>query len=180
MSGKLVLVVGPSGAGKDSVLHGAKQRLNGSSRCFFPRRFITRDEGAGGEDHISLNPEEFTTMEERGDFALAWYAHDLSYGVPRTITRAMANGMTVVVNVSRSVIEEAMERFPDVRVVNITASRDVLKQRLTDRGRESEEDVERRLERATAFYFKGDNVFEIDNSGSLDDSVRQFLGLVQN
>ncbi len=136
----LVLVVGPSGAGKDTLLHMAKQVLAQDPRFHFVRRVITRPEDAGGEGHEAVTDAEFA----RRDFALQWQAHGLRYGIP---AQAIDPGRVVVANVSRTVIREAVERFA-ARAIEITAPPDVLAARLGARGREGATDVAMRLARS--------------------------------
>ncbi|WP_026439134.1 phosphonate metabolism protein/1,5-bisphosphokinase (PRPP-forming) PhnN [Acidocella facilis] len=140
----LVLVVGPSGAGKDTVLAYAKAHLAGYEKVVFPRRVITRPPGPG-EDHVCVTEAEFASAR----FALAWQAHGLHYGIPADIERDLAAQRIVIINVSRGVIAEARARFPCM-VVEITAPPEILAQRLAARGREDAADIAERLRREGA------------------------------
>jgi ribose 1,5-bisphosphokinase len=145
MSGLLVLVVGPSGAGKDTLLDATRLTLAGDPRFRFVRRVITRPATAGGEPHESVTEVEFACLR----FALSWQAHGLRYGIPGDIEYDLATGRVVVANVSRTVIAEAAQRFP-VRVIEITAPAGLLATRLAARGREVASDLAARLARSIA------------------------------
>ena len=138
----LVLVVGPSGAGKDTLLNAARRALTDDIRFRFVRRVITRPAHAGGEDHEAVSEAEFVTR----DFALQWAAHGLRYGIPIDVAEDIARGVTAVANVSRSVVAEAAERFP-VQVIEVTAPPELLAARLATRGREKPADTAARLAR---------------------------------
>lgn len=165
----LVLVVGPSGAGKDTLLEAARRTLVGDVRFRFVRRVITRAADAGGEDHEAVTTEEFACR----NFALQWKAHGFSYGISADIADDIARGRTVVANVSRAVIAEAMVRFP-VRVIEVTASPDILAARLASRARESAGDAAVRLARSVVLP-SGVPRVRVLNDGALDCAVAQFL-----
>jgi phosphonate metabolism protein PhnN/1,5-bisphosphokinase (PRPP-forming) len=176
--GILFLVVGPSGAGKDSLISGARRALSGDPAFVFPRRAVTRPAFAGGSDR-ALDEAGFAAEERAGGFALSWRAHGFAYGVPRAIEADLAAGHRVVVNVSRAVIEEARRRYAPVRVVMVTAPPDVLARRLRARGRETDGEIARRLDRAGAFPIAGPDVAEIVNDGTLDDAIRRFVAVLE-
>lgn len=173
--GTLFLVVGPSGAGKDSLINGAKEALQGDGRYVFPRRYITRAADAGGEDHIPVSSEMFGTLLERGEFLMNWQAHNLSYGVPQAINQHLMHGRNVILNVSRTVVDQSRVTLAPVKVLYITVSDEVLTERLRARGRESSADIKRRVARAREYVISGDDVHEIDNGGMLDASISSFL-----
>jgi ribose 1,5-bisphosphokinase len=146
--GHLVLVVGPSGAGKDTLIAEAR-RACCAGEVHFPRRVVTR-EASAFEDNQTVTPAEFEAARARGDFALAWQAHGLSYALTREIDADLAAGRTVVANVSRQVVAQARQRYgdtADVTVVLVTAPVEVLAERLAQRHRASDGPLAERLER---------------------------------
>jgi len=173
-SGTLVLVVGPSGAGKDSVLDGARSVFAGDDRFVFVRRTITRQSGAGGEDSVEATPEAFAVAKAAGNFALSWRAHDLDYGIPATIEGDLKAQRCVIANVSRSVIDLARSRYKCRRVVNVTAPIAVLARRIAKRGREDAAAVEKRLARAGYALPPGDDILHIENTGPVEVAVDRF------
>jgi phosphonate metabolism protein PhnN/1,5-bisphosphokinase (PRPP-forming) len=175
MRGTLFLVVGPSGAGKDSLIDGAKAALGGNEKFVFPKRYVTRPSGAGGEDHIPVTEASFEALLQRGDMLLHWDAHNLRYGVPIAMGECLNNGMNVIVNVSRTVVDLARERFSPVVILYVTVSDDVLAQRLQMRGRETMADIQKRVARAQEYRITGEDVRMIDNGGALDVSITTFL-----
>jgi ribose 1,5-bisphosphokinase len=162
----LVLVVGPSGAGKDTLLEAARQTLADDPRFRFVRRVITRPADAGGEAHEPATAEEFAAR----DFALQWQAHGLSYGIPAD---AIEEDAVVVANVSRTVIADAARRFP-TRVIEVTAPSDVLAARLAARARETAADVAARVSRSVPLPDHV-HVETVVNDASLADGVARFL-----
>lgn len=177
--GTLFLVTGASGSGKDSIIEAARQALGGDSAFDFPRRYVTRPGAAAGEDYVPVSPEAFREMDGRGDFVLTWEAHGLAYGVPSSIEESLAEGRSVIVNVSRTVIDTARRHYSPVRVLVIHAPPEVLAERLRRRGRESAAEIAERLRGAAVPPPEGDDVTVIDNSGPLADAVERFLGALK-
>ena len=178
-TGRLVLVVGPSGVGVDTLIDAARKELGNDPHFHFVRRTITRPAGSVGEEHDPIDIDTFRERRDEGGFALAWEAHGLGYGIPLAIDDSLKAGRTVVANVSRTIIEEARGRYPNLTVASVTASPQVLAQRLAGRNRESAEEIERRLQRAGLGFPDGDDVVTIDNDGALDVSIARFLTLLR-
>ncbi|MEI8146386.1 MAG: phosphonate metabolism protein/1,5-bisphosphokinase (PRPP-forming) PhnN [Alphaproteobacteria bacterium] len=175
--GTLVLVVGPSGAGKDTVIAGARSSVAGDERYVFPRRVVTRPASAA-EDNIEVTPAMFASLAEKGAFALSWAAHDHHYGIPSAIDHVLAEGRVVVCNVSRAVIPAVRERYEDVRVVLITAPPEVLAARVAARGRSTDGAVEARVARAIDAPLHAD--LTVVNDGSVETAVDQFRVLLKS
>lgn len=145
MSGVFVAVVGPSGAGKDSVIDSARGMVGGD--FVFPRRTITRPAGHG-EDHDPVGEAEFARIERAGGFCLSWRAHGLAYGVPVAVADAVRRESIAVVNVSRGVVPELEERFECAAVVRVTVPEDVRRARIAGRGRETTAAIDARMNRS--------------------------------
>jgi ribose 1,5-bisphosphokinase len=157
-AGRLVLVVGPSGAGKDTLLDLAKAACAEDTNISFVRRVITRESSAS-EDNEEVSLDAFRAGLARGDYAIHWEAHGHCYALPHTIDGELRAGRTVVANVSRTVIDAVRRAYTSVTVVLITAPPQVLAERLAMRGRSSDGKIEGRLGRA------------IDNSASPDVTI---------
>jgi len=101
--GTFFFVVGPSGAGKDTLIDGVRTALAGEGYVF-ARRVITRPADSIGEDHEAETPAGFARRLAAGEFLLAWQAHGLDYGLPATLLGALAAGSHVVANGSRAMV----------------------------------------------------------------------------
>jgi ribose 1,5-bisphosphokinase len=162
----LVLVVGPSGAGKDSLLNAAREMFRDDERIHFARRVITRPADPYGENHEPVTETEFAAR----DFALSWSAHGLHYGIPALTLRIAP---VIVANVSRGVIANAAARH-GVTVIEVTAPPDVLAARLQARGREAPDDIADRLRRNVAIP-DAVTVRTVLNDGTLAEGVARFV-----
>ena len=170
--GRLVLVVGPSGAGKDTLLTLAKAALAARQDIVFQRRVVTRPSGQG-EDHDSLTPEAFAEARRCGAFALAWHAHGLDYGIPQQAMELARDGRTVVCNASRGIATEARARFPGTRVVYVMAPAEIRARRLAARRREAT--IAERMERELGDNVRSTADIVIDNSGAAEESTAQLI-----
>jgi ribose 1,5-bisphosphokinase len=170
--GILILVVGPSGAGKDTLLGAAQQALTGDARFRFVRRVITRPLAASGEQHEAVTESEFVLRR----FALSWQAHGIRYGIPAEIESDLAAGRIVVASVSRTVISEASPRFP-IHVIEITAPPELLATRLAERAREAASDIAARLSRSIALPLNIP-VERVINDATVSEGVAQLLAVL--
>lgn len=176
--GRLVLVVGPSGAGKDTLLRLAQAACVEDQDIVFPRRVVTRESSAA-EDNIAMSFEEFRRALEHGDFAVHWEAHGHSYALLLEINDDIRAGRAVVVNVSRTVIAALRKTYANVVVVAITAPPEVLAQRLAARARVSDGNIADRLARSVDDATAQADV-TILNAGSADYHSRQLVRVIRN
>ena len=173
--GRLILVVGPSGAGKDTLLGLAKAACAEDSSIDFPRRVITRAASAS-EDNEEVSADAFQEALQRHEYAMHWEAHGHYYALPCAIDEAVRAGKTVIANVSRSVVAAMRRIYADVIVVLITAPPNVLAERLAMRGRSSDGKIEGRLSRTAAAAAPD---VTIVNTGSAKYHARQLVRAIK-
>ncbi len=169
-AGRLIAVVAPSGAGKDTLLLGMRSVR---PDIVLARRTITRPESARGERHEGVDQAAFERRRRAGDFAIWWRAHGLSYGVPATINDHLAAGRVVVFNGSRSALPTIRRSYPDLATVLVTAPAKMLRERLIRRGRESPDQIEARLSGELGPAPPGAII--VRNDGAVADGVSELL-----
>jgi ribose 1,5-bisphosphokinase len=179
VSGLFVAIVGPSGAGKDTLIRALAQRFSGDPRFAIVKRVVTRPSD-DNEDHDTLDSEAFDAQARAGRFALTWAAHGLRYGVPIEVDQRLASGMTLVCNLSRAAVAEARNRWPDVLAALITARPETLAARLSARGREAAADRRSRLERASPAEVALTADAIIENDGELSQAVDRLQSLIRS
>jgi ribose 1,5-bisphosphokinase len=171
--GRVVLVVGPSGAGKDAIINSVRDRLAGEPRFVFPSRIVTRAPSAA-EENEAVSADEFEALVRRGAVALHWEAHGLRYGLPASIDDDVERGCTVIFNASRQVVALARARY-GCAVVYVDAPLQIRAQRLAARSRERAEDIAARLDRVVASFDADTADLVINNSGGLADASEALL-----
>ena len=176
--GRLVVVVGPSGAGKDTLLRLAQAASVDDHDIDFPRRIETR-EASAAEDNDAVSVDEFRRALAQGDFAEHWEAHGHAYALPIEINDDIRAGRTVVANVSRTVVGQLRRAYANVVVVSITAPPEVLAQRLAARARRSDGNIGERLNRSVDDEAASADV-TIVNAGSAEYHSRQLVRVIRN
>lgn len=166
-SGTLIAVVGPSGAGKDTVMRLAREELAGVPDVVFATRVITRPPHPS-EAHEAVDEQQFAQREAAGEFLITWRANGLAYALPASLQDALAAGKTIVANLSRGAVATARQNGIRVLAVEVTAERQLLASRIAQRGRENPAMREARMARNAAYAetFRADIV--IANNGAPD------------
>jgi ribose 1,5-bisphosphokinase len=171
MNQRLIYVMGPSGAGKDSLLDWLKNRLMPQSPIHFAKRTIDRPVQAQGEQHESVDSATFERLQKEKSFAMHWLANGRQYGVRHSELEPLQQQQWLLVNGSRAYLPEALRQFDGLSVLHIIASADILRARLLARQRETPEVVEARVQRAVAFIVPPScHCVSVLNDSSLDDA----------
>ena len=172
--GKLIVISGPSGVGKDTVIKELLKKL--------PLNLIrtaTTREKRGDEDYIFLGREEFLERIERGEFVEWAEVYGNIYGIPREeLERALEKGDSIVrVDVQGAMT--LMKKFPDSVFIFLSPpSVEELERRLKTRGREKAQELERRLEVAKREMEASKYFRHVVVNDKLEETVKKIIDII--
>lgn len=177
--GLLIVFVGPSGSGKDTLLKALKKEYAAQDKTLFVERVITRPSSRETEDFKSVSVGEFHELEASGAFCLSWRAHDLYYGIPKMVHDHVEKGGIAFLNGARRALEQLVTVFPDSKIIQITVRTDVLEERLVKRGREDTEAIRKRLVNSAIEILAGLPVLTVDNSDDFEKALADLREIIK-
>ncbi len=164
--GIIVVVSGPSGVGKGTV---CKFLVDREDDIFLSVSATSRQPRVGeidGQHYYFLTPEKFSEMIDNDEFLeYATYVSS-SYGTPKApCFDHLEKGESVILEIEVQGGTMVKEKYPDaVLIYMVPPSMEVLKERLTGRGTETEEVINKRISRAyEEFDYMGKYDYIVEN-----------------
>jgi guanylate kinase len=182
IKGRLIVVSGPSGAGKTTVLKEVFARCPRLTASVSATTRPPRPGEVDGVDYYFLSPEEFAARRRRGEFLECfevfgsghWYGTLESEVAPR-----LAAGKWVVLEIDVDGTLAVLERYPDTVTLFVRPdSIEDLERRLRRRGTESEAAIQRRLEVARRELGFVDRYRYVVINRSVDEAVDDILQIL--
>lgn len=180
--GLLVVLSGPSGSGKGTVL---KQAMRSNPNIEVSVSVTTRAPREGeidGVNYYFLTPEAFQNLlAEDGLLEWAEFCGNF-YGTPREkIEQRLNEGKDVVLEIEVQGAMKVRAAFPDaVLVFNLPPSFEELKNRLTGRQTEPPEVVEKRLNTAVWEISQAENYGYVIVNDNVEDAANAFLSILSS
>lgn len=179
-SARLFFLVGPSGVGKDTILSHFKKNQYSDRQPLVAHRYITRPVRENDENHIELSSTDFNRRKQNGLFLFDWESHDKQYAIGREVRKWRKSGMNVIINGSREYLQQAREIYPPLVPIWLMVSEDIMRQRLIARGRESNEEIEARIQRSKELNdLKPNDCVFINNDQTIEDTIGQIMALIE-
>ncbi len=149
-AGQLIVISGPSGAGKTSICNALLEQLPDTVWSISATTRAPRAGEVSGKSYEFLTPEEFARREQQDEFleSATYVGH--RYGTPRApVERALAEGVNVVMEIEVQGGMQVARKMPDsVRIFVLPPNMASLRARLEGRKTEAEEVMARRLAEA--------------------------------
>ena len=180
-SGLLLVVSGPAGVGKGTVVSLVRER---NSDIVFSVSMTSREPRPGekdGENYFFVSREKFLEMVNE-NMLLEWVEYCGNfYGTPRLyIEEQLEQGNIVLLEIEVEGARNIKQQYPECVSVFITPPTVTeLRKRITKRGTESPEIIEKRMQRAIKELEHMDNYDYIIKNESVEESVKQFLEIIE-
>lgn len=178
--GKLVVITGPSGVGKGTII---KRLLAKHPHFFLSISATTRNPRQGevnGRDYYFLSRQEFETLIHQCQF-LEWAEYNGNYyGTPcQPVKEQIAQGKTVILEIEVQGARQVKKTYPSaVRIFIMPPSLEELERRLRQRGTDSEDSIRKRLQQAqTELAASGEFDYQVVNA-QLEDTISQIEAII--
>ncbi len=179
----LVVISGPSGVGKDTVIQRLKQKA-------FPFYFVVtttnrpiRTGEVDGIDYDFVSTDVFERMITNDEFIEHAMVYDQYKGVPRArVRQALANGTDVIMRLDVQGAATVKQRFPGIVSIFLAPpSIDTLILRLKNRRSDSSEEIEKRLQYALGEIERSSefDYVVVNEQNDLDQTVEQVLAIMK-
>ena len=184
MSNNIFIITAPSGAGKTTLIKRAIEHAKEiNEKVYLAVSHTTRNPRAGeedGRDYLFINEDEFKNNIAQDEYLEYALVHGNLYGTPKSeIENKLKDGNKVLLEIDWQGALQIMEHYPDAESIFISPpSVDELRKRLTDRGLDSEEVIERRIKGAQTELDQSKNFRHQISNISLDIATKNLLNIM--
>jgi guanylate kinase len=179
---KLIIITGPSGVGKGTVV---KELLDRNKDIWLSISATTRNPRIGekdGENYYFLSDEKFKDMIDKKEF-LEWaqFAGNY-YGTPlSTVNEKIEKGFIVLLEIEVEGAKQIKEKFPEaLSIFLLPPSKAELEKRIRNRGTEKEEAIDRRLSRANYEIASSDQFDFVLTNHDVDETVKEVFKIIKS
>jgi guanylate kinase len=177
---RVFVITGPSGVGKGTLIRSLRDRVPGLALAISATTREPRPGERDGVDYHFLDGDEFARRVDAGEFVEHADYSGRRYGTLRSeLERGLASEDAVVLEIEVQGARQVREAIPDAIAVFIAPpDESALRQRLTGRGTDSGQQIERRLETARGELAAKDEFRHVIVNDDLDRAADELTALV--
>ncbi len=148
--GNLIVLSGPSGVGKGTVLKALLKKYDNICYSISATTRTPREDEKDGVDYFFMTEDKFKAWVEDDKFIEWAKVHNNYYGTPRSyVQETLASGKDVILEIDIQGAKQVKEGFKDgIFIFLAPPSLEELKNRIYNRGTEGEDDIQVRLKNA--------------------------------
>lgn len=178
--GKLVVIAGPSGVGKGTVVRRAVELRPDLWLSVSATTRSPRPDEVDGMDYVFMSPDRFEELKANGGFLESADFTGNSYGTPRApVERRLAEGTDVLLEIDVQGVRLVKSVMPQARSAFILPpSWQALEERLTSRGTEDAATVAARLFAARAELAAADEFDHRITNADVNEAARQLIAWI--
>lgn len=179
----LFYIMGASGVGKDSVISLCINLAKSQGIALQnAQRIITRPTKEGDQAHIPCTETEFAELIKQDTLLFYWHANGYHYGIPRAVLTNIPPHTALIINGSRAYAQTALQRYPNLKIIEICADPKVVEQRLRERNRENESQIHARLQRSNQLSNQLQNTVHkrVQNNSTLEIAANNMLNFMHS
>ncbi|AGC68996.1 guanylate kinase Gmk [Thermoclostridium stercorarium subsp. stercorarium DSM 8532] len=179
--GLLVVVSGPAGVGKGTVVSRAREKNGDIVFSVSVTSRLPRPGEKDGQNYFFVTRERFEEMIRNGEL-LEWVEYCGNYyGTPKAyVEQELSKGNVVLLEIEVEGANNVKKMYPDCITVFITPpSLEELRRRLEKRGTEPPDVIEKRMKRAVEEMKRLDKYDYVINNISVEESARQLLDIIE-
>jgi len=179
--GKLIVVSGPSGVGKGTIVKTIVKRREDVVESVSCTTRAPRVGEVHGREYFFLSKEEFARRIDEDDF-LEYDEHFGNfYGTPKSFVKEMLKEKHVILEIDVVGALNAKKAFPEsVLVMVAPPSMEELRKRLTGRGTETAEEIENRIERIEYELAQKEKYDYVLINDDLEKAIEEFSAIIDN
>lgn len=189
MNGKLFILSGQSGVGKNTILKAVLEKHPDFHKAV---TFTTRDPRPGevpGEDHFFVYPEKFQEMINNGEFLEYAQVHSEYYGTPKEqIEQVLNNGKNILMEIDVQGARQVKKLMPNATLIFIKYEEGdletVIRRRIANdpnRRNMDNEEIQRRIQTAQkeAEYEKFYDYSVMNPEGQPEEAIEEVEGIIK-
>ena len=182
-NGRLFVISGPSGCGKSTLCRKVLPRTNAGLSVSATTRDRSKSE-TDGVDYYFLSKKEFKDKIDADEFLEYAQVFENYYGTPaKPVMEKLKDGQTIILEIDVQGAIQVFNRYPEaIGILVLPPSKEILQQRLSQRGRDDKDTIKKRLDKAEWEIEQAQNNKNFKHTvvnDNLDEAIEKMVRIIE-